>query len=223
MCARYVLEASEKEIEQAYAAKMQEEYVRNWNIAPTNKACVITADHPDIIQQYHFGLVPHWAKDKKVGYSLLNARSESALEKPSFKPLIEKNKRCLVLVNSFYEWETVGKEKLPYRFFLPERPTFSFAGLYSWWKDPASQEWYKSFTIMTTAPNGTVGQFHDRMPVILSKEEESIWLKGGVPISDIMSLCDPFPEVEMDLHRVSKDVNNVRNNNSDLILPENSN
>ena len=153
---------------------------------------------------------------------MLNARKETIMEKASFKPLMEKNKRCLVLCDGFYEWETIGKDKLPYRFILPDQPIFAFAGLYSWWKDKITEEWYKTFTILTTEPNGMVGKLHDRMPVILTKEEEKIWLTDGVPISDLLNLCDPFPEVEMDIYRVSKEVNNVRNNHCDLILPENS-
>jgi putative SOS response-associated peptidase YedK len=79
-----------------------------------------------------------------------------------------------------------------------------------------------SFTILTTETNDIVNNLHDRMPMILSKEEEKIWLSSDVPLRDIMKLCDPFPDVEMDLYRVSKDVNNVRNNHSDLIMPVNS-
>lgn len=222
MCARYTLAAAEKTILEAYAAELKEDYIPNYNLAPTQKACVITADEPNYINQYHFGLVPHWAKDKKLGYSMLNARQETVLEKTSFKPLMEKNKRCLVLADSFIEWETIGKDKLPYRFVIPDQPIFAFAGLYSWWKDPATQDWYKSFTIMTTEPNAMVAKLHDRMPVILTKEEEKIWLMDGVPMSDLLELCNPFPDVEMDLYRVSKEINNVRNNHCDLILPENS-
>jgi putative SOS response-associated peptidase YedK len=222
MCARYTLTTPQDLILAEYAAELAESYVPNYNLAPTQNGCIITADEPHMISQYHFGLVPHWAKDIKVGYSLLNARSESLMEKPSFRPLMEKNKRCLVLTDGFYEWETIGKEKLPYRFILPERKVFAFAGLYSWWKDPLTQTWYKTYTIVTTEPNGLVSKLHDRMPVILAKEEEKIWLTDGVPMADLLSLCNPFPEVEMDLYRVSKDVNKVSNNHQDLILPANS-
>jgi putative SOS response-associated peptidase YedK len=212
----------EDEILKIYALEMANEYKPNWNLAPTQSACVITADEPHLINQYHFGLVPHWAKDIKVGYSMLNARKETVLEKTSFKPLMEKNKRCLVLTDGFYEWETIGKEKLPYRFILPDRPLFAFAGLYSWWQDKTTGNWYKSFTILTTEPNNKVAKLHDRMPVILTKEEEKIWLTDGVPMNDLLGLCDTFPEVEMDLYRVSKEVNNVRNNHCDLILSANT-
>lgn len=222
MCARYTLSKAEKDILEAYAAELTEPFVPNYNLAPTQKGAVITADDPNLIQQYRFGLVPHWATDKKAAYKMLNARQETLFEKPSFKPLMLKNKRCLILADSFYEWEDTGTEKLPYRFILPDRPIFAFAGLYSWWKDKATEDWYKTFTIITTEPNEMVGKLHDRMPVILTKEEEQIWLNGDVPMKDLIELCNPFPAVEMDIYRVSKEVNNVKNNHCDLILPENS-
>lgn len=222
MCARYTLHTSESDITKAFAAVIAEPYKPSYNIAPTQTACVITADEPNAIHQYHFGLVSHWARDKKEGMRALNARKETIMELKTFKPLMEKNKRCLVIADSFIEWETIGKEKLPYRFILPDQPVFAFAGLYSWWKDKATQEWYKSFTILTTEPNEKVGKLHNRMPVILSKEEEKIWLSGDVPFADLLTLCDPFPDVEMDTYRVSKEINNVRNNHAGLILPENS-
>ena len=223
MCARFTLAAAEKVLLEAYAAELAAEYKANWNIAPTQNSLVITADAPNVISPYHFGLVPHWAKDKKEGVRALNARSETVMELKTFKPLMEKNKRCLVLADSFYEWETLDtKEKLPYRFVLPERPVFAFAGLYSWWKDKATEEWYKSFTILTTEPNALVSKLHNRMPVILTKEEEHIWLSDDVPMADLLELCNPFPDVEMSIYRVSKEVNNVRNNHCDLILPENT-
>lgn len=222
MCARYTLSKAEKEILQAYAAEMVEPFAPNYNLAPTQNGCVITADEPNLINQFHFGLVPHWAKDTREGVRALNARSETVLELKTFKPLMEKNKRCLVLADSFYEWETIGKEKFPFRFILPDQPIFAFAGLYSYWKDKVTEQWYKSFTILTTEPNEMVSKLHNRMPVILTKEEEKIWLTDNVPMADLMELCNPFPAAEMDLYRVTKDVNNVRNNHCDLILPENS-
>jgi len=111
MCARFLLAAAEKTILQAYAAEMVAPYMPNYNIAPTQRACVITADEPNLIQQYHFGLVPHLAREKKEGMRALNARQETVMELKTFKPLMEKNKRCLVLADSFIEWDKVGEGK----------------------------------------------------------------------------------------------------------------
>ncbi len=222
MCARYTLTKKDKEIAKRYRVKNIDGFLPNYNIAPTQQSLVLTADEPNRLQAFHFGLVPHWAKDKKIGYSLLNARSETALEKPSFKPLIIKNKRCLVIADGFYEWKTEGKEKLPFRFVLPGEELFSFAGLWSQWIDPVSKAFYHSFAIMTTSPNQTVAELHDRMPVILSEAEEKLWLDGQISPNEIMKLCDSFPDQNLRKYAVSKDVNKVSNNHDQLILPLNS-
>lgn len=219
MCARYTLTKKPKVIRNAYELESPEEFKPNYNVAPTHAMPVITADEPGKIQLMHFGLVPHWAKDLKVGYSMLNARQETLLEKPSFKPLLVKNKRCLILADGFYEWKTVGKEKLPFRFTLKDRDTFSFAGLWSQWLNPADGKPYRSFSIVTTVPNHTVSELHDRMPVILSEESEKYWLSEDIKPEELIGqTCIPYPDDLMRKYRVSVDVNKVANNNPELIL-----
>jgi putative SOS response-associated peptidase YedK len=114
MCGRYSETKPLSEIQKVYPFKLDSSFEPSYNLAPSQPGLVITADVPDLIKVMNFGLVPFWAKDKKVGFSMINARSESLLEKPAFKPLLLQNKRCLVLADGFYEWEKVGKEKLPY-------------------------------------------------------------------------------------------------------------
>jgi putative SOS response-associated peptidase YedK len=222
MCGRYSETKPISEIQKVYPFKLDKSFEPSYNLAPTQPGLVITADAPDLIRVMNFGLVPFWAKDKKVGFSMINARSESLLEKTAFKPLLLQNKRCLVLADGFYEWEKVGKEKLPYRFVLPDREVFAFAGLWSRWKDPETKEPYESFTIITTAPNDLVKPIHDRMPVILSKDDERAWLSSDIPADQLLTLLDAYPDEEMNKFRVSKEVNNVVNNHSDLLLPINS-
>lgn len=218
MCARYTLTKKPKVYRDAYAMQTEDEFQPNYNVAPTQAMPVITADQPDQIQLMHFGLVPHWAKDLKVGYSMLNARQETLLEKPSFKPLLVNNKRCLILADGFYEWKTAGKEKLPYRFTLKDRDTFAFAGLWSQWINPADGKPYRSFSIVTTAPNHTVSELHDRMPVILTEEAEQYWLSNDIKPEDLVGqLCIPYPDELMIKYRVTAEVNKVANNNPELI------
>jgi putative SOS response-associated peptidase YedK len=205
-----------------YPFKLDQPFMPSYNLAPSQPGLVITADAPDVFQVMNFGLVPFWAKEKKVGFSMINARSESLLEKPAFKPLLVQNQRCLVIADGFYEWEKVGKEKLPYRFVLKDREVFAFAGLWSRWRDPTTEVPYKSFTIITTSPNDLVKPIHDRMPVILSKEEELAWLSGDIAVEQLLTLMDPYPDDDMTKFRVSKEVNNVVNNHADLLLPLNS-
>ncbi|MFO7823958.1 MAG: SOS response-associated peptidase [Cyclobacterium sp.] len=122
MCGRYSEKQDLKKVEDQLKLRLSEK-AKNWkpsfNIAPSQLAPVVTSEEPDLIDVFHFGLVPHWAKDKKVGYKMINARSETLLEKPSYKPLVINNKRCLVLADSFFEWKKEGKEKQPFRIYLP--------------------------------------------------------------------------------------------------------
>jgi putative SOS response-associated peptidase YedK len=222
MCARYTMSKEETDVLRSFNVKSIDPFLPSYNTAPGMASAVITADVPDRVQQYHFGLVPHWAKDVKIGYKMFNARSETLLDVQSFKPLMNKGKRCLVLADGFYEWKAAGKEKLPYRFVLPKRELFAFAGLYSHWLDPTKNEWYRSFTIITTEPNNTVSNLHNRMPVILKKEDEQLWLAQDIPAKEVLPLLSAYPDQEMDVFRVSKEVNKAINNYADLMLPHNS-
>jgi putative SOS response-associated peptidase YedK len=230
MCARYTLTKAEKEIQKLYKVEVKDSYAANFNLAPTQEGLVITADEPNIAQKMHFGLVPYWAADTKLNISTLNARSEDALEKKTFAPLLRKNKTCLVLADGFYEWDRKSGKPIPFRFVLKDRELFAFAGLWSQWKSKDGSVVYKSFTIMTTEANKMVGKVHDpknRMPVILDDYNERLWLDKGIAPSALLSLCKPYPDERMEVYSVSPDVNStvikgVINNNSALILPLNS-
>ena len=231
MCSRYTLTKKEKEIKLAYEVKLPEVFSPNFNLAPTQKGLVITADEPDIAQQMHFGLVPHWAEGIKLDFSTLNARSEEAAAKKTYQPLLKHHKTCLVLTDGFYEWDKKSGSPLPYRFVLKDRELFAFAGLWSQWKDQFSGQVYRSFTIMTTTANETVGKVHDpkfRMPVILDRNEEKLWLSKELSVPELLSLCDPYPDENMESFRVSTAVNatvvkKVINNHEGLILRQNAN
>lgn len=142
-------------------------------------------------------------------------------KKKSFRPLVTQHKRCLVLADGFYEWNKLG-DGLPYRIVLPERDLFSFAGLWSRWIDPATEDPYDTFAIITVTPNQLASPIHDRMPVILSKREEKLWLNKDMSIPEILSLFDQYPAEEMEKFRVSAEVGNVRHNYTELMDPINS-
>lgn len=223
MCARFTITQEQQFLLAEFEAKsIDEQYRESYNLAPTQLAPVIISQKPEIIQLFHFGLVPFWSKDKKSSYSMMNARQETVLENHTYKPLMVHNKRCLVLADGFYEWKTEGKQKLPYRFTLLNRKVFSFAGLWSQWKSEDKKEIHESFTILTTSPNEQVGKIHNRMPVILAKEEEKLWLSDDVSPNNLLELCDPYPDEEMKMYAVSTAVNKAINNHEDLILPANS-
>ena len=223
MCARFTMTQEDKTLLAEFEAKtIDEQYRQSYNLAPTQLAPVIISQKPEAIQLFHFGLVPFWSKDKKSSYSMMNARQETVLENNTYKPLMLHNKRCLVLADGFYEWKTEGKKKLPYRFVLLNRKAFAFAGLWSQWKSEDKKEVYESFTILTTTPNEQVATLHNRMPVILTKEEEKLWLADDVPPVELLKLCDAYPDEEMKMYPVSTEVNKAVNNHQDLILPMNS-
>ncbi|MDO6437063.1 SOS response-associated peptidase [Cyclobacterium sp. 1_MG-2023] len=221
MCGRYSVKQDLKKVEDQLKLRLSEK-AKNWkpsyNIAPSQLAPVVTSDKPDVIDVFHFGLVPHWAKDKKVGYKMINARSETLLEKPSFKPLLVNNKRCLVLADSFFEWKKQGKEKQPFRIYLPEREVFFFAGLWSSWKDPEG-EMYNSYSIITTAPNKLMAKIHDRMPVILTREEEKMWLEPDQNPKDLLKLLNAYPADAMKAYEISSKVNKPTNNYPEILDP----
>ncbi|MGF7083006.1 SOS response-associated peptidase [Mucilaginibacter sp. UYCu711] len=226
MCARFTLSKAEKDILAAYAAEMIDPFNADTNIAPTDGGLVIRADKTNEIHNYHFGLVPWHAADTKTDYKGVNARNDNLL-KGQWKTIMEKGKRCLVIADGFYEWENVDGEKLPWRFTLDEREIFAFAGLYDTWVHPTTKEAYRSFAIITTEPNSLLEKYHNRMPVILSKEEEQLWIAKDLPLKELVELCDPFPVEQMKAYRVSKAVNSTRvkgalNKGPELILPANS-
>ena len=227
MCARYTITRAEKELAKMYNVQISEPFIPNYNLAPTQKGLVITADEPGIMQKMHFGLVPCWAESTKLNISTLNARSEEALEKKTFAPLISKHKTCLVLADGFYEWDRKSGKSIPYRFVLKDREVFAFAGLWSQWKSKDGAQVYRSFTIMTTEANQVVGKVHDpkfRMPVILDKYTESFWLSKDISPANLLSLCKPYPDEKMEAYRVGTEVNaaaikGLINNKPELILP----
>jgi len=230
MCTRYTFTKKEKELLEAYQVKLPKVFHPNYNLAPTQAGLVITADEPNIAQEMHFGLVPYWAESTKLDFSTLNARSEGATSTKTFAPLLSHHKTCLVLADGFYEWDKKSGQPLPYRFVLKDREIFAFAGLWSQWKNLFSGEIYRSFTIMTTIANETVGKVHSpklRMPVILDKEKEHLWLSKDISVQELLGLCDSYPDEDMDSFRVSTAVNatvinKIPNNKPELLLPINA-
>ena len=148
-------------------------------IRPTDRASVIRKGSGGLeVANLRWGLIPSWAKDPKIGVQCINARAETISEKPSFREAFQK-RRCLVPADGFWEWETIGKKKIPWKFTRPDGDEFCMAGLWECWMDEGKP--VETFTIITTSPNGLVSPVHDRMPVILTPEAGKAWLeKGGV-------------------------------------------
>ena len=146
-------------------------------IRPTDKASVIRKGSGGMeVAILRWGLIPSWAKDPKIGVQCINARAETISEKPAFRESFQE-RRCLVPADGFWEWETIGKKKIPWKFAQPDGREFCMAGLWDTWI--VLGETVETFTIITTSPNGLVSPVHDRMPVILTPKEAEGWLEEG--------------------------------------------
>jgi putative SOS response-associated peptidase YedK len=182
-----------------------------YNVAPTQDIPIVRqTDAGREISLAHWGLIPTWATDPKIGYKLINARSDTAAEKPSYRSAF-KSRRCLIPADGFFEWQKVGAKKQPIYFRLPDGGPFAFAGLWERWKE------ITSCTLLTTEPNTLVANYHDRMPVILSPNDYVRWLDTSAP--EPQKLLDSFPASEMVGYPVNPIVSNSRNEGEKCIEP----
>ncbi|CAA7600241.1 SOS response associated peptidase (SRAP) [Acididesulfobacillus acetoxydans] len=217
MCGRFSL-AEPEGIEERFTLERLGQPLRpRYNIAPSQPVAVVIHEAGvNYLRAFRWGLVPSWAKDTAIGYKLINARAETLEEKASFRPLLPR-KRCLIPADGFYEWEKAGRSKRPYRITLRGEEMFAFAGLWDSWLSPAG-ETVNSCTIITTSANSLLEAIHDRMPVILPREAERIWLDQTVSYGPALrSLLAPFPADMMRLYEVSPLVNSPVNESRECI------
>lgn len=198
MCGRFVLTVDQKTIESHYNVVLPERFEPNNNVSPTQQIPIVIKNDQALTAVFaRWGLIPSWSKDKAIGYKMINARAETIDEKPSFKTSF-KSRRCLIPANGFYEWKTLESgKKIPCLFKLKTGELFSFAGLWSDWIDPVLKSSIATCTIITTEPNPLVATVHDRMPVMLSKDDEKLWLD----MPDKSLLCS-FNESLMEMSHV---------------------
>ncbi len=184
------------------------------NIAPGEDLVAIQNDAPEEFDLLEWGFIPEWADDPKDVPTPINARSETAAEKPMFREAFAK-RRCLIPADGFYEWAGTRGSKQPYRIERVDREPYAYAGLWETWT-PADGDMRVTCTILTTEANDVVGDIHDRMPVMLEPDEESTWLNGA-GVDELQAVCDPYPAEEMRAYPVSKRVNNPQNDSADLL------
>lgn len=222
MCGRYRLSRRKQIIEEYFdAADWQDDWSPRYNIAPTQPVPVIRQHPKEPIRQIssiRWGLIPHWSKDASSAASTINARSETAAEKPAFRDPM-RYRRCLIPADAFYEWKRTGAAKQPYCFEVNEGELFAFAGLWDGWKNSEGQ-WIKSCTILTTIPNAVTAAVHDRMPVILDRESYDLWLDPGMnDVSVVSELLKPYDARLMRSYPISTRVNHVANDDEDCSRP----
>ena len=199
-----------------------EDLKARWNVRPGQMNPVITSHSPNQISRMFWGLIPHWAKDKSFAYKTINARADTVASLPTYKQPF-RHKRCIVPATGFYEPDKIHFAKSPYPwhyFQLKDQKVFGFAGLYDVWKDKETGKEMHTYTIITTQPNAVVGEWHDRMPVILQKEDEDTWLNPDISDpAQLLPLLKSYQADKMETWPVGDAARNVRNDYPELIKP----
>lgn len=220
MCGRFVLYSNLEQIKEAFnIQQVGWEPEPSYNVAPTQEvATVVQREVGNSLEKMKWGLIPFWSKDPKIGSRMINARSETLSEKPSFKrPL--KSQRCLVIADGFYEWVKTEYGKVPMFIRSKSQRPLGLAGLYDVWKSPQGEA-ITSCTIVTTGANDFMLPIHGRMPLILPKPLETEWLDPATPnIDEWLLALTPYPNDEMEAYEVSRRVNSPQNNSAECIQP----
>ena len=212
MCYHVASDEEQEVIEETFQAEFEfpHEPVHHADGFTHRALPVITAEDRKIIKHLNWGLIPHWVKSwddaKKLRVQTLNAMGETIFEKPSFRSYAPKN-RCLILVNGFYEWMHVGKEKYPHFIYMKDQKPFAFGGIYSNWEDKATGKVHKTFSIVTTPANTMMEKIHNskkRMPLIIPNEFHDAWLKADLMKDEIQNLILPLDHELMDAHTICK-------------------
>jgi putative SOS response-associated peptidase YedK len=216
MCGRYTLRAKLNQLLRQFAAEADDgvEWEPRYNIPPTAPVpAVRMIDGKRELALLKWGLIPSWAKDTKIAYSTINARADTVATKPAFRTAFKK-RRCLVLADGYFEWETVGKTKLPWLYEIDGGKPFAFAGLWeAWYGQGEDKPPVESCTILTTEPNDLASRFHDRMPVILHPDDYDGWMQGEeIPLVS-------FEAERMTAKPVSTFVNSVKNQGAECLAP----
>ncbi len=220
MCGRFTLTLDPGELQELLELGPFIHIVQpRFNIAPSQPVPIVKEAKTRAVELYRWGLVPFWADDPKIGYRMINARSETAHEKPSFRAAF-KYRRCLILADGFFEWHSKAKStpKIPYFFKLENDYPFTFAGLYEHWQSKDGGELH-TCTILTCPPNEMVSKYHNRMPVILDKDARWTWLEQGMDKSILRDLLAPYPADKMKCYAVSRAVNSPENDRPEVLEP----
>ncbi|MEO0456996.1 MAG: SOS response-associated peptidase [Cyanobacteria bacterium P01_A01_bin.114] len=223
MCGRYTQTQSGKAIAAAFGLSKEPQPQPRYNIAPSQPVSAIA--QPGTTREYRifqWGLVPSWSKDPSIGSRMINARAETAAEKPSFRAAF-KRRRCLIVADGFYEWQksggSVGKQKQPYYIQLEDQSLFGFAGLWEQWES-GDGSYLETCTILTTEPNDLMQTIHNRMPVILHPQDYDTWLDPDLQTGrSLQPLLRPYEAAAMQAYPVSTMVNSPRNETPACIEP----
>ena len=224
MCGRFTIisdpVAFQLEFDLPVAESQQPDWQPHYNVSPTQLIPVVDNARERKIARMQWGILPIWAKEKKDSYRLINVRAETILEKVTFRKIMEKGQRCLILADGFYEWQAPAQgkgPKTPFYFHLKERKPFAFAGLWDYSQLPDGQS-APTCAIITCAPNSLVSPVHNRMPVMLDAQKGWAWM-ADQSAAQLLSLLQPFPAGQMAAYPVSSLVNSPASDLPECILP----
>ncbi|MEM7173246.1 MAG: SOS response-associated peptidase [Pseudomonadota bacterium] len=218
MCGRYTLTSPLESVQELFDFPERPNLEPRSNIAPTQEVPAIRhgQDGAQHLVMLRWGLIPAWAKDAKIASRLINARSETVGEKPSFRQAFAK-RRCLVPADGYYEWRTSNGDKQPFRVVSRDGGIFAFAGLWEQWSDPACNNLVETCSLLTTQANRELAAIHHRMPVILPPSSYSSWLDPAIEGGHLRALLQPMPLGALRFYPVSDRVNKVVNQGLDLL------
>lgn len=224
MCGRFTRQTTAETIIQALQGRLEldlsdiPDAPPSWNIAPTQPLLCLLADPARKrfkLKTFRWGLIPSWAKDPAIGNKMINARAETAAEKPSYRAAMRK-RRCVVIADGFYEWKKEGRGKQPWIFRLADGGLFGFAGLHERWKNPGGGE-LETSTILTVDANDLVRPVHDRMPAMLEIDRWGEWCDPAQEdAAKAAELLRPYPANLMESHPANKLVNSPANDGPQL-------
>jgi putative SOS response-associated peptidase YedK len=217
MCGRYTLTSAPEVIRALFRFEEQPNFPPRYNIAPTQPIAIVRLNEGK--RQFalvRWGLLPSWVKDPKTFTLLINARGESASDKPAFRNAM-KRRRCLIPADGFYEWKAVAGRKQPFYVRAKSGKPFAFAGLWETWMGPNGEE-LETAAIVTTRANRTLAAIHERMPVVVPPEAFDLWLNcAEVDGKTAEALIQPAPENLLEAYEISPAVNRTANDNAKLI------
>ena len=217
MCGRYNIRTNSADFAQLFGTDPAFEPPTRYNAAPTQMLPIVRMNGERHVSLARWGLIPSWAKDHKIGYRLINARSETVDEKPSFR-LAFKSRRCLVPASGFYEWKKLdARTKQAHHIHRKDDGLFAFAGLWERWTK--GDEPVESFTILTTLPNATLSELHDRMPVILPDDSHAVWLDPDIEPQALKELLRACGDDLLDAYPCNRIVGNAQNEVPECIEP----
>ncbi len=225
MCGRYRLARKKEILAETFDIENDDEvdWSPRYNVAPGQDVPVVRQDPTRPVRTLsliRWGLIPSWSKDANAGYKMINARAETVANLPAFRDPF-RSRRCLVPADGFYEWTKQAKQKSPFLFSMADDSIFAFAGIWDRWSNPnwgnpnkrnATKELLETCSIISTSANPLLSGIHDRMPVILRRDDYDLWLDPGFKkVEDLRDLLQPFPAEAMHHYRVSTRVNSVNN------------